>query len=231
MTNPWPKTVRSITLASQAIISGSVQDGLTGAAPLGHTAVRLLDRDTGEEYPMRGTVLADGHFAFFAMPERAFPQLVDRTYHLRVQATALRYSTDAFDFDIGPIVDQPTVVTVQVPTPGVPDLSVRLFTAGGLPQTGISLTLDRVAVRLEGRVIVSTNPSLGVANATVQQDPPTGPSTTTGSDGSFAFVAPLPIALSLQVRISAASFENAIMTLEPDYTRPVNQVTIPLKPS
>ena len=231
MINTWPTTVRSTTLASQAIISGRVEDGLTGAAPLGQTTVLLLDRDTGIEYPMRRTVLADGSFAFYAAPKKAFPQLVSRTYHLRVQATAPRYTSDGFDFDVGPVPDQPAVVIVPAPTPGIQDLPVRLFTAGGLPRTGISLSLDRVGVRLEGRVVVSTNPGVGVANATVQQNPPAGPSTTTGSEGSFAFVDPLPIVLSLQLRVSAASFENVTLTCEPDYTRPVNRVTIPLKPS
>ncbi len=226
-----PKTVRSGTLARQAIISGNVQDGLTGAVPLGRITVRLLDRDTGDEYPLRGTVLAYGHFAFHATPEKAFPGLAERTYHLRVEASAPRYTSDGFDFDIGPVADQPAEVVVPVPTPGIPDLNVRLFTAGGLPRTGISLTLDRESVRLEGRVVVSTDPDAGVANATVQQNPPGGPSTTTGSEGFFAFVDPLPIVLSLQLRISAASFENTIMTYEVDYTRPVNRVTILLKPS
>jgi hypothetical protein len=231
MTMTLPKTIRSITLARQAIISGRVLDGLTGVVPLGRITVRLLDRDTGDEFPLRGTVLADGHFAFHAAPEKAFPGLAERTYHLRVEASAPRYTLDGFDFDVGPVADQPAEVVVSVPTPGIQDLNVRLFTAGGLPRTGISLTLDRDGVHLEGRVVVSSNPGVGVANATVQQNPPAGPSTTTGSEGFFAFAAPLPIVLSLQLRISAASFENTMMTYELDYTRPTNQVTIPLKPS
>jgi hypothetical protein len=231
MITTLPTTVRSSTLARQALISGRVQDGLTGAAPLGRITVRLLDRDTGDEYPLRGTVLADGHFAFHAAPEKAFPGLAERTYHLRVEASAPRYTADGFDFDVGPVADQPAEVVVPAPTPGIQDLRVKLFTAGGLPRTGISLTLDREGVRLEGRVVVSTDPTAGVANATVQQNPPAGPSTTTGSEGFFAFVDPLPIVLSLQLRISAASFENTIMIYELDYTRPVNRVTILLKPS
>jgi hypothetical protein len=231
MTTTLPKTIRSITLARQATISGRVQDGLTGAAPRAPVTVHLLDRDTGDEYPMTGIVLADGSFAFHAAPERAFPQLAERTYHLRVEASAPRYTSDGFDFDVGPVANQPAEVVVPVPTPGIQDLNVRLFTAGGLPRTGISLTLDRESVRLEGRVVVSTDPNAGVANATVQQNPPAGPSTTTGSEGFFAFANPLPIVLSLQLRTSAASFENTIMTYEPDYTRPINRVTIPLKPS
>lgn len=231
MTTTLPATARSISLARQAIISGSVQDSLTGEAPRGILSVRLIDLDSGDDYPLAGKVLADGSFAFYAAPEKAFPRLAEQTYHLHVEANAPRYTSASFDFDVGPVAGQPAMVSVPVPTSGMDDIQVLLFTGGGLPRTDLSLTLDREAVRLEGRVVVSTDPAAGVPNATVQQNPPGGDSTTTDADGYFVFPNPLPVVLSLQLRASATDFEDSTLAFEPDYTRPTNQITVPLKPS
>lgn len=231
MISPLSATARSITLACQAVVSGRVLDSLTGAAPRGILLVRLIDRDTGKAYSLLQTILSDGSFAFHAAPERVFPRLAVQTYHLRVEAGASSYTPDAFDFDVGPVAGQPATVSVPEPTPGIGALHVRLFTGGGLPHTGINLSLDRQAVRLLGRVVVSTDPTAGVPGATIQQNPPGGDSTTADSGGFFAFSSPLPVVLSLQLRVSVTGFENTTMTYEPDYTRPTNQVTILLKPS
>ena len=141
------------------------------------------------------------------------------------------YTSASFDFDVGPVAGQPATVSVPVPTSGLDDMQVLLFTGGGLPRTDLSLTLDREAVRLEGRVVVSTDPAAGVPNATVQQNPPGGDSTTTDAGGYFVFPNPLPVVLSLQLRASATDFEDSTLAFEPDYTRPTNQITVPLKPS
>lgn len=228
---PLPATVRSASFAQQAVVSGWVLDSLTGEAPRSPMAVRLIDRDSGKDYPLLGTTGPDGSFAFFASPETAFPRLAVQTYRLQVEAGAARYIPATFDFDAGPVAGQPAAVSIPVPTPGIANIEVRLFNGGGLPQADISLSLDREPVRLAGRVVVSNDPTVGVDSATVQQNPPTGPSVVAGPDGAFEFAGFLPVVLSLQLRISAAGFETSTLTFEPDYTRPTNQVTVLLKRS
>ena len=78
MSTTLPTTARSVTLAHQAIISGSVQDSLTGEAPRGALTVRLIDLDSGDDFPLAGKVLADGSFAFYSPPERALPRPAPR---------------------------------------------------------------------------------------------------------------------------------------------------------
>ena len=226
-----PTTRRSGTLAAQALISGSVVDSLTSEPPRGALTVRLLDRDTGGTYPLAGRVLPDGTFAFYGPPEAAFPRLAMQTYHLRVEASAAHYQPDSLDFDLGPAGGQPALVTRSIPTPGIDDAQVLLFTGDGLPRSDINLSLDRDAVRLKGRVLVSDDPPTGVANAQLTLNPPTGPSTTADAEGCFVFPSPLPVALSLTIRITAAGFEPAEITYEPDYTQPLNVLTVPLRRS
>jgi hypothetical protein len=226
-----PMTTRSGTLPVQALISGRVEDSLTSGAPRGALTVRLLDRDTGAEYPLAGRVLANGTFAFYGLPETAFPRLSVQTYHLRVEASAANYQADGVDLDLGPAAGQPALVTRPIPTPGIDDAQVQLFTGGGLPRTDLALSLDRNAVRLKGQVLVSDDPTTGVANAQLTQNPPGGPSTTADADGNFEFPSPLPVVPSLTIQITAAGFEPSTITYEPDYTQPLNELTIPLKRS
>ncbi|NLS75693.1 MAG: hypothetical protein GXY76_00395 [Chloroflexi bacterium] len=226
-----PPTVRSVTLARQAVIWGRVTDSLTHAAPRGALRVRLLDRDTGEPYPLASAVLLDGSFAFHGPPERAFPRLAERAYHLRIEASGPRYAPAIADLDIGPAAGQPALVTAPPPTEGVGALRFRLFTGGGLPIANLALALDRLAVRLEGRVVRSTDPAAGVAGATVQHTPPGGPSTATDLAGYFVFPDPLPVSLALPLEASKAGFDPATLAFAPDYDLAVNQVVIRLKPS
>jgi hypothetical protein len=239
-----PATTRSGTLVQQALISGSVKDTLTQRAPRGALTVQLLDRDTGDGYPLAGRTRPDGCFAFYGSPKTAFPRLAEHTYHLRVEATAPNYQPTWADLDLGPIADQPTLATRPVPLDNIPDMQVWLFTGDGLPLTDIDLGLDRNPVRLHGRVVSlpepdqqddntgGSPPSLtGVQDATVEIDPPTGPATTTDADGRFEFPAPLPITLSVEIKVSATDFEEKMLTYEPDYTQPVNTLSIRLKRS
>lgn len=228
-----PPTARSTTLAFQVLVSGSVQDNLTGNAPRGALTVRLIDRDTGDDYPLMGRVLPDGTFAFYGSPETAFPRLAEQTYRLRVEASVPNYQPDAFEFDLGPVAGQPELVTRPVPINGIADMQVQLFTGGGLPYTvDDTLTLDRNPVRLRGRVLVSDDPTEGVENASLEVvDPADSLSTTADAEGYFEFPDPLSVALSVQIVVTAAGFEPTTLTYEPDYSRPVNSLLIGLKRS
>ena len=226
-----PSTARSTTLALQALVTGRVQDNLTESTPLGTPTVRLVDRDTGENYPLSGRVLSGGAFAFYGRPETAFPRLAEQTYHLRVEAEAANYQPDAFEFDLGPVANQPALVTRPLPINSITDMQVRLFTGGGLPRTGITLNLERTAVRLRGRVLVSDDPTTGVDGARLRLNPPSGPRITAGAEGRFEFPDPLPVVLSVNIRVRAPSFERITLTYEPDYTRPINFLLVSLKRS
>lgn len=228
---PLPATVRSTALVQQTVIAGRVLDSLTGQAPAAPVLVRLIDRDSGQEYPLASASQPDGAFAFFAQPETAFPRLASHTYRLRIEASAARYVTAAFDFVAGPAAGQPAAVSIAVPTPGIAPIPTRLFTGGGLPRVGISLSLNREPVRLAGRVVVSTEPATGVTGATVQQFPPLGPSVVAGAHGRFQFPDPLPVALAIPLRVSAFDHETTTLTFEPDYSQPINRITVLLKRS
>ena len=226
-----PPTTRSVTLALQSLISGRVEDGLTNGVPYGALTVRLIDLDTGQDYPLPGRVLPDGTFSFYGLPETAFPRLAEQTYHLRVEAGAPNYQPGTLDFDLGPVAGQPAPVARPVPIDGIPDINVPLFTAGGLPHAGITLVLDRNAVRLRGQVHVSDDPTQFVAGASLELNPPSITTALAGGEGRFEFPDPLPVMESVTLQVMAPLFETANLTYEPDYSQPINDIQIGLKHS
>jgi hypothetical protein len=225
-----PPSRRSTTLVAQALIFGRVTDGLTGAAPVAPPVVRLLDRDTGQDFGLPGRLLPDGRFVFFGQPAIAFPRLAAQAYRLRLSAGAPGYSPATLDFDVGPAPDQPALTTRAVPLDGIEPMRVPLFTGGGLPQRDIALMLQPNPVWLRGFVRVSNNREVGVAGARVSIQA-AGLSATTDPHGAFTFVAPLPLVSSVNVKVEASGFETGMMIWELDYTRPVNTLSIGLKPS
>lgn len=226
-----PRTTRSATLALQVLVSGTVQDSLTGAAPSAALQVRLVDRDIGDDYPLPSCVQPDGSFAFYGTPEKVFPGLAGRTYHLQVEASATYYQSGTFNFDVGPASGQPALVARPIPIASIADMQVRLFTGGGVPRTGIALSLDRNQVRLRGQVRVSDDPTAGVAGAQLTLNPPAGPAATTDARGNFEFASPLPLSLVVTIEAKAAGFEDRTLQYEPDYTQPVNTLLVGLKRS
>lgn len=224
-----PATRRSATLGLQALISGRVRDGLTEAAPLARAVVRLVDRDTDEAYPLPVQVSPNGAFAFHGKPQNAFPALVERAYRLRIEASAPHYRPRAIDLDVGPAAAQPTTVNRASRVAGIPDMRLRLFGGGGLPRTELQLDLERYPVLLRGRVHASDDPSVGISGARVWCRRPAGPTTGTDAQGRFVHPRLLPVALEVHLRVSASGFEPLIIVYQPDYTRPVNTLSIGLK--
>jgi hypothetical protein len=102
---------------------------------------------------------------------------------------------------------------------------VRLFTSS-LPLR-VDLTLQRRPVRLRGRVVDAAVPSRGVGGATLTIAAPDLVAVGDAS-GDFAFAPELPLALSLEIRVSAAGYEDATLTFEPDYGRLENSLVIAL---
>jgi hypothetical protein len=220
-----PRTVRSSTLATQALISGVVRDSLTGGPPRRPVDVQLIDRNTGDDFPLRKRVFDDGRFAFHGQPERAFPLLAQETYELRLLAGASSYGTATLDIDIGPVPDQPALISVPVEHAGIEDMQVRLFTGDGLPRRELVLEIDRMPVDLMGRVHEASEHSEPVTGAMVSVGEI---SAETDADGRFRLPDPLPVVQSVEVQVTADGFEPAVFDYEPDYTRTVNFLQIAL---
>lgn len=218
---------RSSTITLQSLVSGRVRDGLLGGAPRAPVTVSLIDRDSGEEQPLRRRVVEDGTFTFYGTPEREFPLVQTAKYRLRVEASAERYASDSFDFEVGPAPGQPALATRDVPLDG--PAPVRLFTLAQFPRRDIVLTLDPDAVRLRGRVVVSDDPATGVGGATVGI--PGGPTTTADGQGRFEFPNPLPVAGSIDLEVTASNFDTTQIEFEPNFREPTNSVVVPLKRS
>jgi hypothetical protein len=220
-----PRTVRSSTLVTQALISGVVRDRLTGGPPRMPVDVRLTDRDAGEDFPLQKRVFEDGRFAFYGQPEQAFPLLAQETYQLRLLASASNYGSATLDIDIGPEPDQPALVSVTVEHDGIEDMQVRLFTGVGLPQRELVLEIDRTPVEITGRIHESQEHAEPVPGALVSVADISAESDT---DGRFHLPNPLPVVQSVEVQVTADGFEPAVFDYEPDYTRPVNFLQIAL---
>lgn len=225
-------TKRSGTFTLQVLLSGHIQDALSGGAPKGRLVVRLIDPLTKDDYPLYGRVRSDGTFAFFGVPETAFPLISHQSYHLQLEASAPNYQSKTLEIEVKQMADQPQPVTYSIPLQNVEPMQVRLFTdknPDGLPKAGILLGLDRTQVRLHGRVVDASKPTTGLVNTNLQLNTPSGLSTTTDAQGNFKFPDPLPPVLSVDIKVSAPSFNNVTRTYDLDYTQPVNSLLIELK--
>lgn len=189
--------------------------------------IEPTDRMVKEEFPLRVNVGSNGIFAIFGVPETAFPRIAEKTYHLRLEASAPNYEPETFDFDIGP-ARQPELVVRSIPLPEVPDTHVKIFTRD-LPRSNIPISLQRKAVRLRGRVIELNDLSQGVDNATLSVTD--GPSAVTGSDGKFEFSEPMPVQESIAITVSATDFDNKTFEYELNYNQPINSLLISLTPA
>lgn len=217
---------RSATLVLQALLVGRVTDGLQPERPpLAAPEVRLLDRDTGAAYGLPGTVKPGGAYAFYGLPDTAFPELATRSYRLRVEASAPGYHQHGVDVDVGPVADQPQRVTRAAAHGSLPPMAVTLFT-GTLPLR-VDLTLERRAVRLSGRVVEAAAPARGVGGATLTIAAH-GLVAHSDARGAFAFAQALPLALSLEIHVAATEYQDATLTFEPDYGQLENSLVIAL---
>ena len=222
-------TIRSATLVTQVLISGTVEDGLTGDVPAGALTVTLIDRNSGEQFPLNQKLQKDGRFAFFGAPETVFPLLANQDYPLKVEASADNYQTASFDFSVGPEAGQPEEVTRVMTAAGVEDTTVKVFNGGGLPVSGIVLILARNQVVLTGKVHESGDPFKGIAGALVEVL--TSSQTVADGEGDFQMPQSLPLAESVEIAAEASGFESARITYEPDYSQPINYVTVALRPT
>jgi len=220
---------RSATLVAQCLISGRVCDTLFDAPPGPGLRVELADWDTGAPYPLQLKLLPDGSFAFYGMPDSAFPLLATQAYHLRVTARAPTYEPDDAEVLLAATAGQPALVTRDLPAGlDLPAMQVRLFTSV-MPIADLALELVHQPVRLRGRVIRLDAAGEGVAGATVVVTSPNGPpDATTDAEGRFEFSAPLPVEKSISLDVSATDYVPRQLTYEPDYSQPVNSLVIGL---
>ena len=220
-------TLRSATLVKQVLVSGAVVDSLTGDAPLGVLNLDLIDQITGKSFPLIKNTRKDGSFGFVGAPGIAFPLFATQEYRLRLVASAANYEESTFDFVVGPAEGQPESVEVTMSADGIDDTTISLFNGGGLPRSKIEMVLVRNQVVLTGKVHGSDDPSDGIDAASVKVL--TSSEAVTGADGKFRMPEPLPMALSVEISTEAPGFELSRITYEPDYSKPVNYVSIPLR--
>lgn len=127
-----PPIIRSATWLLQALIYGRITDRLTNLAPTGIVKLRLIDTDANRDYPLKSRIFPSGDFVFYGQPEQAFPRI--GIYHLKLQVSAPNYQTQEHIITIERKADQPALVTRSIPLENIPDMQVRLFTAGDLPK-------------------------------------------------------------------------------------------------
>ena len=196
--------------------------------------MRLIDRDSGKDYPLQSRVTPDGRFAFYGNPATAFPEFASREVHLRVEASTPFHQTDGQDIDLAQVTGdppQPAEAVYPEPLPGLGEMRVLEFNASGLPFTTLHIELDRLPVRLAGRVVSSNDPLVGLPGASVQVDPAGGgPLETTDAGGRFEFPDPLlPVAVSVEIEVILAGYEDTSLTVDLDYTSPLNVILVVMK--
>jgi hypothetical protein len=223
------RTARAATLVQQVIVYGSVFDALQPTLGVrGGLTVRLINRATGEDYPLaRKRITPDATYAFFGLPQTAYPLLASQPYPLRVEASAPGYITAGVNFDVPQTSNQPAIVTIPLPLPDIEPIAVPLFQAAippGLPRR-VDIMLNRSAVRLRGRVVQTANPMQGISGASVQVDTQT---VTTNAQGYFTFPNPLPVTLSMTVTVTATGFNPETLVFEPNYAQALNELVITL---
>jgi hypothetical protein len=190
----------------------------------------MRDPETAEyqDYPLSSRVRSDGTFAFFGVPDLAFPHLAEHAYQLHIDVSGSHYLPLTHQIELGPTVDQPQTVSRSIPIEGLEPMRPRLFTHD-LPRTGIVLRLDRRAVRLKGRVLDASAPETGVGGAELKVSADL--SAITDQEGFFEFSSPMPLELAIVISVSALGFIEERLEFELDYNQPVNEFIFSLRQS
>ncbi|QDG52253.1 hypothetical protein FIV42_16355 [Persicimonas caeni] len=214
---------RSTTLVSQALISGRVVDAIDAGAPRSEVDVRLVDRDSGESYPLDVNVRSDGVFAFFGDPVSAFED-IGRAYRLRLEASADGYLDGAVDLsDFSIPSDQPAQADFASSFDAVADATYRRF-SDTLPIEGQLIELEREPVRLSLLVLDAADNS-ALAGASVTLD---GVTQQTDAGGEVVFD-PLPSQKTVTIDVSATGYDDARIEHLIDYEAAENRRRIALR--
>ena len=217
-------TFRAIdtVVTSQALITGSVHDALTGLPLLSPPTVSLAYQATATQparpYPLAARVHGSGSFVFAGSPHTAFPLVTGgATLALSLAVSAAGYQPAAQDFTLDAAQLQRQEETITVAGTAVPGavLAAPLFTQ--------EFALLPLPVHLAGRVVEADNRERPIAGAQVSVTAPSalGPATTNAA--GFFTLQSVPVALSITVRVTHAAFDALETIVQLDYRYPVNQ--------
>jgi hypothetical protein len=207
-------------LTHQALITGSVEDALSGLPTPAPPEITLYYQPPpGEEarpYPLTPRRYHDGLFVFAGDPTTAFPVLeAGESLDLRLVARAAGYQEQTLDFSLSAEVLTPVEAIRRIDER---DVAVQVLQA---PLAHHTLALLPEPVHLGGRVVDADDPAMPVAGAEVQLTTPAGASTITDEDGFF--VLEMPVVSEVTITVSHADFDDLIETIRLDYRQPVNQ--------
>ena len=210
------------TLAHQPVITGAVQDALTGVAPFAPATVELLyatpEGEPERSYPLAGRVSADGRFVYAGDPQTAFPALAaGQSLALRIRAGAAGYRTGAAEIAITAAMLQPVLRTLTVA--GF-EQQVAVYSA---PLVERDIALEPLPIHLAGQVVAADDPATPVPGAQVQITAPDPRGPVTADARGFFTLRNLPVALSVTVRVTQAGFTTLDQVLTLHYREPVNQ--------
>jgi hypothetical protein len=154
-------------LTRQALITGRVEDGLSGRPPLQPPVVGLYRQDAagrlGPAFPLSARVLADGQFVFSGDPARAFPDLADdEVLDLRLVVRCTGYQEQAIAISISP--DLLAIVT-DTRFIGGQLVTIERFNAPLIEQV---VQVSPLPVHLAGRVVEAEDPTAPIAGAQVR---------------------------------------------------------------
>lgn len=207
-------------LTDQALITGSVQDALSGLPMLEPAEITLhyqpaLGGDA-RPFPLAPRRLPDGQFVFVGNPTSVFPVLeAGESLALRLTVRAVGYQEKSLDFSLSAEAVAPTETKRRIDERNV---AVRVVTA---PLAHHTLVLLPEPVHLGGRVVDADDRAVPVAGAEVRLTAPAGPATTTDDDGFF--VLEMPVVSDVTIAVSHTDFNDTARNIRLDYRQPVNQ--------
>jgi hypothetical protein len=215
------RTISGI-VSSQALITGSVRDALTGLPPFRLPSVTLAYPATTTRpqrpFPLAARVEPSGRFLFGGNGNTVFPRLASGEVlplQLDVVAPGYQAATHNFTLTATQLARRSEIVEAN----GL-RASVLLIDA---PLLDVPFALIPNPVHLAGRVVEADNRDRPIANAEVRVVAPSalGPATT-DADGFFA-LQNLPVALAVTVRVTHVAFDSLERVVLLDFRSPVNR--------
>jgi hypothetical protein len=205
-------------ISQQALITGNVQDALTGRPPFNPPVVELLYQSPMRRYPLTAHIRPSGHFVFAGDPATAFPRLeAGAELALRLRASAIGYQAATSDFVLTAAMLQP--VAQELDIEGVPT-TVLLLNA---PLLQRQIALSPVPLHLAGRVVDANDREMPIANAEVRITAPVAHGPVSSDADGFFTLQNLPVALEVTAQVTYAAFTPLTQVIRLEYGHAVHQ--------
>jgi len=208
--------------STQVIVMGRLREDITDRGLEGFSASLSFTHADQPSLPLaaRLNLGSEGYFAFHMVPAAEMPPFpVDATVTLTVDFEPAAHPAFSVSKEIAgaelALVDQPVSVAGQ-------DVSMRII--AGAP-FDFSASVSPEPVALKGTVLRDFDPTAPAEDVTVQAD--AGPAVTTDAAGRF-FMPQLPLAAVTVLTLTDQAVETT-RTYRPDFSQPVNNVTLSLE--